>query len=309
MKIECPGCQLTGNIDDATVPATGLAMTCPRCKKQFTAERPVFQPGAAVAMLDTCPSCQYSTFSEEKFAVCPKCGLVVADYQKKLLEGRKPESPRQNVPPRRIQEEAPVRMTEEQRRRDEESRKKHGIDKISGTMDDKASAMNMADVETPLPVFIIGWGMVIAAILLIVYGGSGIYEYLGKVDEAKAAVAALEQAASAETLFFRYLLFPLLAILYALVMLVSAVQFMSLKSWAAKVMQGGAWAGVALVALMKMTEMYFWCMRATENTSISYYASGLGGDIFLTVVWIMPFMALALYFQNPHFSKLEELFS
>ena len=98
MKIECPGCKLTGNINDATVPATGLAMTCPRCKQKFIAEKSVPQAGAAVAMLDTCPSCQYATFSDEKFAVCPRCGLVVAEYQKKLLAARKSEPGRHAVP-------------------------------------------------------------------------------------------------------------------------------------------------------------------------------------------------------------------
>jgi predicted Zn finger-like uncharacterized protein len=92
MKIECPGCKLSGNIDDSTVPATGLAMTCPRCKKPFTVEKPVVAAGEAVAMLDSCPKCQYSTFSEEKFAICPKCGLVVADYHKEQLAATKTDA-------------------------------------------------------------------------------------------------------------------------------------------------------------------------------------------------------------------------
>ena len=285
-------------------------MTCPRCKKQFTAERPVLQAGAAVAMLDNCPSCQYATFSEEKFAVCPKCGLVVADYHRKLLESRKTEAHRQNAPPlRRIQEEAlPVRISEEQKRRDEESRKKYGLDKVPGVVEVDEPVSELPHVETPLPVFIIGWGTIIVAILLIVYGGSGIYEYLAKVKEAKAAIAALEETESPGLLFFQFLLFPALSILYALVMLVFAVQFMSLKRWYVQAMQDGAWAGVVLIALMKVTDMFFWCRRASADASFSYYATGLLGDILMAALWIAPFLALAEFFKSALYEKIERLF-
>jgi len=311
MKIECPGCKLTGNIDDATVPATGLAMTCPRCKMQFTAERPVLQAGAALAMMDNCPSCRYATFSEEKFAVCPQCGLVVADYQKKLLETRKAEASRQHAPPpRRVQEEAPpVRITEEQKRRDEESRKKFGLDKVPGVVEVAEPVAELPQAETPLPVFMVGWGTVIVAILLTVYGGSGIYEYLVKVKEAKAAIAALEETDSTAVLFLQFLLFPALSILYALVMLVFAVQFMSLKRWFAQAMQRGAWAGVVLIALMKVTDMLFWCRRASADASFSYYATGLFGDILMAALWIAPFLALAEFFKSSLYEKIDNLFT
>jgi len=311
MKIECPGCKLTGNIDDATVPATGLAMTCPRCKKQFTAEKPVLQAGAAVAMLDNCPVCQYATFSEEKFAVCPKCGLVVADYHKKLLETRKAEPSRQNVQSaRRAQEEAPpVRITAVQQRRDEESRKKFGLDRSPGMAVLEESAAELPQVETPLPVFIIGWGTVIVVVLLAVYGGSGINEYLGKMQEAKALIAALEEAESPTALFFQFLLFPVLLILYALVMLVFAVRFMSLKRWCVAAMQKGAWGGVILIALLKITDMIFWCRRASADASFSYYATGLLGDILMAALWLSPFLALAEYFNSDLYEKIDEHFS
>lgn len=311
MKIECPECKLTGNIDDSTVPATGLAMTCPRCKKKFTAEKPVYEAGAAVAMLDTCPSCQYATFSEEKFAVCPKCGLVVADYHKKLLESRKTAAPRQNAPPpRRAQEEAaPVRITEEQRRRDEESRKKYGLDKVPGVVEIEEPVKAHQQVEKPLPICIVGWGTIFVAILLIAYGGSGIQEYLVKVKEAKAAIAALEGAASAPTLFFQFLLFPLLSIVYALVMLVFAIQFMSLKKWYAKALRGGAWAGGILIALMKLTDMFFWCRRASADASFSYYAMGLLGDVLMAALWLAPFLVLAEYLDSEMYEKIERAFS
>lgn len=311
MRIECPGCKLSGNIDDATVPATGLAMTCPRCKQKFTVERAVLQGGAAVPMLDACPACQYATFSEEKFAVCPKCGLVVADYQKKLLAARKAEAGRQQPQPvRKAQDEPPARLTEEQRLRDEEARKKYGLDKPPGAVEVTEPAMTLLPrVETPLPVFVIGWGTVLMAVLLTVYGGSGIYEYLGKVKEAQAAIAALEEAEAPATLFFQFLFFPVLAIIYAVVMLVFACQFMALKRKYAKAMQAGAWGGVVLIVLMKATDMLFWCRRASAEASFGYYAAGLFGDVLLAVLWLAPFLALAEFFNSALYEKIADNFS
>ncbi len=311
MKIECPECKLTGNIDDAIVPATGLAMTCPRCKKKFTAEKPVLQSGAAAAMLDNCPSCQYATFSEEKFAVCPKCGLVVADYRRNLLESRKSAARRPNAPPvRRVQEEAPpVRISEEQRQRDEESRKKYCLDKVPGVAEVEEPSKAVPSVETPLPVLIIGWATIIVAILLTVYGGNGINEYLGKVKEAIAAIAALEEAESPVVLFLQFLFFPILLLGYALVMLVLAIQFMSLKRWCVKAMQGGARGGIVLIALMKMTEMFFWCRRASADASLGYYAMGLLGDVLMAALWLAPFLALAEYFKSPLYEEIDKFFA
>jgi len=313
MKIECPGCHLTGNIDDSTVPATGLAMTCPRCKKPFTAERPVIEAGAAVAMLDTCPKCQYSTFSDEKFAVCPRCGLVVADYHKQLLASR--QSPTKRVVPPAPSGRMPVqdaalqpRLTPEQLKKEEEARRKYGLDKVPGVVEVDESVTARPSAETPLPVLVAGCGTIAAAVLLISYGGSGILEYVAKLKEAKAALAALEEAQSGATLFFQFLFFPSLSIIFSLVMLVFGAQFIGMKKWSIGAMQSGAWTGVGLLVTMKVSDMVFWFRRASADASFGYYAMGVFGDILMMLLLIAPFLALAEYLQSSLFEKSEKLF-
>ncbi len=311
MKIECPGCKLSGTIDDSTVPATGLTMSCPRCKTNFTAEKPVLQAGAAVAMLDTCPVCQYSTFTEEKFAVCPKCGLVAADYHKQQLTARQVQNKRPPSPLRQMQEQNsdPLpRLTPEQLKKEEESRRKHGLDKIPGVVEVTETVIVSQSAETPLPILIVGWGTIIASILLLVYGGSGIMEYLAKVKEAKAALEALEEAQSRTTLLFQFLLFPVLSIIFSFVMLVFGARFLALKRWSINAVQKGAWAGVGLLALMKISDMLFWFKRASADASIGYYAMGVCGDLVVMILLIAPFLALADYLKSPLFEKLDDLF-
>lgn len=313
MKIECPGCKLSGNIDDSTVPATGIAMNCPRCKKPFTVQRPAVAAGEAVAMLDSCPRCQYSTFSDEKFAVCPKCGLVVADYQKEQLDARQKQKGANSSPqPRQLsgQAAAPIpRLSPEQLQQEEEALRKYGLDKLPGAVnaaDEPAAAGS--STETALPVLIAGWGVIIVSILLAGFGVSGIMEYLDKLKEAKAAVESFEQTQSGSALFFQFLVFPVLSIIFSVVMLVFGAQFLAMKKWSIAAMQSGAWAGVALLAMMKISDMVFWFKRASTDASFGYYAMGIFGDFLLMLLYIAPFLALAEYLKSPLFEKSEEMF-
>jgi len=313
MKIECPGCKLSGTIDDSTVPATGLAMTCPRCKRPFTVERPASESLSAVAMMNSCPKCQYSTFTEEKFAICPNCGLIVADFQKEQLALRQNQRSRPVPPPQRHmpgQSAAPIpRLSPEQMQKEEAARKKYGLDNTPVSIeaaDDLFSAR--ISVETPLPVLITGWGVIIAAIVLISFGISGIMEYQAKVIAAEASIAALEEAQSGSAIFCQFLLFPLLSVLFSLVMLILGSQFLTMKKWSIASMRNGAWVGVGILALMKVADIFFWCRRASTDASFSYYAVGVLGDVVLLVLYIAPFLVLAEYLQSHLFEKYEDLF-
>lgn len=313
MRIECPGCKLSGNIDDSTVPATGIAMSCPRCKKPFTVERPAASAGGGAAMLDSCPKCQYSTFSDEKFAVCPKCKMVVADYQKEQLAARQKQKSQNSLPQQRQVSEqaaAPIpRLSAEQLQQEEEARRKYGLDKVPGAVsaaDEPVAAGSPP--ETALPVLIAGWGVIIVSILLTGFGISGIIEYLDKLKEAKAAVEAFEETQSGSALFFQFLVFPVLSIIYSVVMLVFGSQFLAMKKWSIAAMQSGAWAGIGLLSMMKISDMVFWFKRASADAAFGYYAMGILGDLLLMLLFIAPFMVLAEYLKSPLFEKSEEMF-
>lgn len=309
MRIECPGCNLVGNIDDSRIPATGLAMICPRCKQHFTAEQQVKGAEEAMAMLDTCPVCQYATFSEEKFADCPKCGLNVAEYQKKQLEYRKPSAASQHrQQAQRAPEEPAVRMTEDQRRRDEEARRRFGLDKPPGTIEKNEPSMASPSMDVPLPVTLAGWGTVVVSILLLVYSGTGILEYLDKLQEATAAVAANETARTPAALFFGYLFAPILLAVYSVVMTVIAAQFLRMKKQFVRPLGIGAWIGILLVVIMKLTDILLSFGRASSSASFSYYAMAIVGDVMMAALWIAPFLVLAEYLKSPLFEKVEDLF-
>ncbi|MDD2852917.1 MAG: zinc-ribbon domain-containing protein [Desulfuromonadaceae bacterium] len=78
MKISCPKCHACGTIADHEVPQAGRYITCPRCKEGFTIFKP--RAGNDGYLVDTCPSCSFSTFGDETFSTCPKCGIEVKTY-------------------------------------------------------------------------------------------------------------------------------------------------------------------------------------------------------------------------------------
>lgn len=312
MRIECPECKLNGNIDDSTVPATGLAMSCPRCKKRFTVERALSQGDAAVAMLDACPKCQYATFSEEKFSVCPKCGLVVAEYQKALRTSGTARIKRPVIPSagQSVQPDRPPRLTAEQMRKEEESRKKHGLDMIAveAELTEAVTSPLRLTADAPLPVLVAGGAVVAVSVIFFIFGVSGMVEYGTKTAEAKAAAESFEAVQSEGAIFMQFLLFPMLSVLLSLLLFVSGGGFLKLKRWSIKVLEMTAWGAIAFIVLMKVNDIVFWFKRASSEASAGYYAMGLLGDLMQMVFYIVPFVVLLEFFKSSLFEKSEDLF-
>ena len=76
MKITCPKCNTIGNLPDHEIHETdGRFIVCPSCNHGFDIKRPKNIENAW--LVDVCPACNYSTFGEQRFGVCPKCGITV----------------------------------------------------------------------------------------------------------------------------------------------------------------------------------------------------------------------------------------
>lgn len=298
MKIECPECKLSGNLDESVIPATGISLNCPRCKARFVAERP--QPGGEEGgMLDSCPSCQYATFSDEKFSVCPKCGLVVADYLRRRGTGG---NDRKAVTP----VEQP-HLTPEEQLRDAESRRKYGLEEPEDEGEKPISLLGASGV--PFPLQVAGWLTIVVAFALAVYGVSRYMEYLAKVNEAEAILQSGEQALTGFSLFWRFGLIPLLMTGYGAAIVVIANRFLCLHSRAIGWLEIGGWTGMALGALTELVDLAAWCARASESATIGYYATGLFGGALMALLWMaLPFV-LVEYLRSEQFDRLKGYFT
>lgn len=307
MRIECPECKLSGNMDESAIPATGMTMNCPRCKAHFTVLRPETDSSSAGAMLDNCPSCQYATFSEEKFAVCPKCGLVVADYLRNKLDGRPMVGKKSSGRPQNTREEPLPTLTEEQLRKEEEARKRYGLDVLPEEQE-KGGIRRFDFSEVPLPILIVGGVTVLAALGLLIYGFSGISYYNAKVAAAEVALKAGEPAPSGAALFIGFAFFPILKVIYSLAMMLFGVQFLLHRLWSINALEKGAWAGMAILGLTELADVVAWCRRASDSASFGYYATGVLGGLLAALLWIAPLFVLKEYLQSIEFGRLEERF-
>ncbi|MCM2357051.1 MAG: zinc-ribbon domain-containing protein [Geobacteraceae bacterium] len=78
MRIVCPECGYSAEIDAARIPAGGTSAGCPRCRTRFrvTAEEPAVSASEELQII--CPSCAH----EQALApICERCGLIFARYR------------------------------------------------------------------------------------------------------------------------------------------------------------------------------------------------------------------------------------
>ena len=289
MKIECPNCHLQGEINGDRIPVTGLVSTCPRCKGRFTVERPT--GAGAASTLSTCPTCQYSTFSEETFAVCPKCGLDAADYHRQPAFRRAAEEEQQRL--ERIGQQ------------DQLSRQKHRIDQplpAPGEGDPVGLAV-------PQQLQIVGWSTIAAAALVGVMGIKGLISWsllLAPVDPA--LLLPGEGPPSRLALFFSHGLIPLCSLGYGLYLGATGYLFLRLRQTSIPLLTWGARAGICLAAMHELTELILWVRRSSDNASIGYYAAGGAGTLVMLLIWVAPLLLLLRYLQSEEFDRVSGLF-
>jgi len=78
MKISCPKCGASGNLPDHEIPEEGRFLNCPKCKTGFDVKKP--RATSNEYLVDACPACAYSTFGDERFSTCPKCGVFIKTF-------------------------------------------------------------------------------------------------------------------------------------------------------------------------------------------------------------------------------------
>ncbi len=277
MKIECPTCHLTGNVNELEIPQEGRHVNCPRCKAGFLVNKPP-AAGWNPSMIRVCPACQYSTFTGEMFDVCPKCGQVESAFQEKRGKS----------------------LEVGQLQRDQEVRQRSCRNPDLAPPSEASSEQEQAQI--PLPVQVAGWVCVAAAGALLFYGLSGLFRYYGKDWQAILSETTLEPV-SGVGVFFRLGFLPWLISLYSSYMLVVSSQFLRLRAWARKGIEGGAWAGLVVGIIHEVADLILWIRNSSSSPSFSYYAIGVVSALFMIILWCAPFLALLWFVRSEAITK------
>ncbi|MBT0653640.1 zinc-ribbon domain-containing protein [Geomobilimonas luticola] len=303
MKIQCPHCRLSGQISDVNVPAEGMNMDCPRCKTSFFVKKE-----ATASWKDTateCPACRFSTFSEERFDICPTCGLVIKDYnEKKGKSGSAPAQPAPGRPPR--QQEA-LDPAEIRQRAEEDLRRLE--EKNAGRSYGSPGAMPDLPPEpaavVPLPVQLVGWTFVLAALAVIVYSGLGISSYYDKLREVAGDQFLAEEFAALHSVWGG-VVFPVVQILFGAVTIGVAACFLRLLPWARRGLEICAWWGLAYVAGDQLVSLVNWVRRSSSDATILYYLIGVVSTLVMLALLAAPFLAAIWFLRGDLVSDLFE---
>lgn len=271
MKLECPSCHLTGKINEVELPPEGRYVSCPRCKTSFHVAKP--PPAGNSPLMSMCPACQYSTFSDEMFDVCPKCGLKAGDHPEK----------------RRQQEERELMRHD----RDVLTRSHRNPDLVRVTPQESVPERGAG----PEPVRVTGWICIAAGGALFCYGLTGLATYYGKDWQAILSEPLLEPV-SKTRVFFSIGFLPWLITLFSAWLITVASQFLALRGWARKGLMRCAWGGIAVAAIAEVADFINWVRVSSSTPSFSYYAIGVVSTLFMILLWSAPCCALLWYLQR-----------
>lgn len=271
MKIECPSCHLSGKINELELPPGGSELKCPRCKSDFHVNKP---PAAGKQdMMSMCPVCQYSTFTDEMFAVCPRCGLVGSEY-------------RENQ--RKQKDKEPVR-------RDEEllTRSHRNPELFAPPQDDAIPEI----CRVPQPIQVTGWTCVATGGVLLLYGLNGLLTYYSKDWQAVLSEELLEPM-SETSVFFRLGFIPWLVTLFSAYFTTMAILFLRLRTGSLQRLKECAWAGLVLAVIQEAVDFIKWMEISSSTPSVNYFATGIVSSLLWVVLWSAPAIALLWFLNN-----------
>jgi predicted Zn finger-like uncharacterized protein len=263
MRIECPNCHAAGEMNDAEIPVAGRLVICPKCGHGFQVKPP---PKAwSRYMMNTCPKCGHSTFSEETFAVCPKCGLDGEQYhlarQKQDAQEKAKRVTEVNLPP------PPPPLP---------TGSKYAVKQV----EEETAPRFVA----PPPVQIVGGSLALLGVISLIWGFSGLSDYYGK-DWQKIIFDETNDQVTGTYVFFKYGFFPWIKVLFGFPTAVVAAMFMQLKRWALRAMEWCVWALLAILAGKEIWDAVGWIRRSSGNASFLYYLTGVAGGLLMIVFW------------------------
>jgi predicted Zn finger-like uncharacterized protein len=278
MKITCPKCNASGTIPEHEIPESGRFISCPRCNEGFTITKP--RSGKDAYLVDTCPSCGFSTFGDESFSICPKCGVSVKTFMD------------------RKREEQLVKHNKELL-----GKTLHNVD--TAPPPPEVTATPVADfIDNLHPVNLIGWGVAAVAIICLGIGLWGIIEY----DSAKIQAELMErdEQVSGFFVFMNYGLKHWAKLVYGLIALAVSLLFLKRLKIGLQSMSFLLWTTIFLVPLSYIISFVYWVMEPIPHTIGGYFIEVLN-FVFMSALVGVPLFVLERYLHDRKITSIVKL--
>lgn len=269
------------------VPADGRNFECPRCKGSFFVAKPVPE-SEGKHLMSMCPVCQYSTFTDEMFAVCPNCGTNGSDYQKMLIQksAGKPAQ-RSSIP---NHSEKPLSALDQEQIRHEYELLNRSLRNPDFATEPPLEAATAKPV-IPLPIRITGWAAAAAGGALLFAGLAGLLNYYGKDWQALLSVPFLEPV-SKTAIFFKYGFFPWLRTLTGIAVIFAAIRFLALKPGIPRILTALCLGSSGLILVQEAVEIVKRFLITSGSPSAIFYLDCLVSYLIKVSLWSAPFLAV-----------------
>ena len=290
MRIECPKCKASGNVNDLEIPDDGMMLACPRCKESFRIQKPRKKATSAFAT-NTCPSCGYSTFCEEVFDECPHCGVDVrtAVERKREDDARKREHEILN---RNYRAEAAAAMPP----------LPTGSKFPASAPEPEKPRINLASFADGFdPVAAVGWGIAACAVLFLAVGGWGVLNYRAADIQAQLSAQSVEPV-SAWRVFWGYGFLPWSELLLGLVVLCAAFGFLQRAEWGMQRLQQVVAASLVLVPMYELGQYVVWIVNSIAPPWWAYLVELLSA-LLISALLVVPLFFLLRYVKGNGFKR------
>jgi predicted Zn finger-like uncharacterized protein len=278
MKISCPNCNAVGNIPDHDIPEEGRFLSCPKCKHGFDVKKP--KATSNEYLVDSCPSCAFSTFGEERFGTCPKCGVNIKSFIDR-------------------QREEKTRIREQ-----ELLTKKFSRDDSPPPVEESNSPV--ADfVDSLHPVNLIGWGCALVAVIIFGKGILGLFDYFGTDIQAQ-LLEQREEKVSAAYVFLLFGMIPWIMVIYGGAVMGASAFFLKHQAQARHALTWLLWAFIAYVPVSLTVKFIRWWTEPIPHTW-SGYSIELFNILFMSALVGIPLYLLIRFLDDRRITSVVKL--
>lgn len=292
MKITCPKCNASGTIPDHEIPEEGRFLTCPRCKHGFDVKKPRATTGDY--SVDVCPSCAYSTFGDERFSTCPKCGVVVKAFIDRQREEMSRSRDMELLNRKYTRDDAPAQLPPNV-----------PLPPSAAVASAPAAESKSLDINEMIenlhPVNMVGYGTAAAAVIILLMGAMGVLDYLSTDYMAKVSQESIElgiaERPTGFKIFIDHGLKSWLSVLYGGTLLAAAVFFLQRKAQARKALIWLLWGAVAYFPVMLIIRFVQWWLAPIPHTWGGYFVE-MFNMLLMSALAIVPIFFLIRFLDD-----------